>query len=651
MKTPVSLCVIALCVCMTLHSYATNYYVDPSNWGLNKGTLTDPWRSINDIPWYINYFKPGDTLFLKRDQWYTGTLSINSSGSAGAPIVIMGYGAGNAPKLQYNVANPTEQNVYDRTVIRLNQANYIVVDGLELTDDYIPWWNHNVTANCGYGVNIYGTNGNGSHNIIKNVTISKLGCGVAIEGGNDNTVTDCTIMNLRMILNTPDVAWDDFGAMGIMVGGSNNTITRNIIQDCYSNSYDYTIDGGAIEMYGAVSNNKILYNKCSENLGFMEFGSSSGEQALNNVIGYNLLINNGHVFWINTNNGYGVDVRNLQFYNNNVIETHTPRLPEVKNLIGIASTPWASNVLTMKNNIFWINTSSNVTDPNIQPFNGPQLIHQSNLYHLMGGLMGFNMDGSEKKLNANDQVFANTADSDPNQWDFALSLFSAAVNIGQNTGIDKDFFDQAVPTDGMYDAGILQQNMTARIQSTLPVTFLSVKGLPGSNGNTVAWETTNDAANHFEVEKSNDGNTFNKIAEVPYNAKAGTTSTKYQYVDVNKAGDVQYYRIKVVESGSNGNYSQVVSIKNISSTDNNLSLTVYPNPAQDYLYVKTTGIDLLNKELVLVNMSGMELRRTRITNASNQTQLNVSNLPKGVYAIKLMDDTTNKPQSILFTKK
>ena len=653
MKTPISVCLIALFVLMTRQSYATNYYVDPSSWGSNQGTLTNPWRSINDIPWYINYFKPGDTLFLKRDQWYTGTLSINSSGSAGAPIVIMGYGAGNAPKLQYNVASPTEQNIYDRTIIRLNQANYIVIDGLELTDDNIPWWNHNVTANCGYGVYIYGTNGNGSHNVIKNVTVSKLGCGVTLDGGSDNTVTGCTITNLRMILNTPDVQWDDFGAMGIMVGGSGNTITHNIIQDCYSNSYDYTIDGGAIEMYGAVSNNKIMYNKCSENLGFMEFGSASGQQALNNIIGYNLLINNGHVFWINTNNGYGVDVRNLQFYNNNIIETHPPRLSEVRNLIGIASTPTISNVLTMKNNIFWIATSSNVTDPNIKPFNGPQLIHQSNLYHLSGGLMGFTIDGSEKNLSASDQVFTNTSSTDPTQWDYTLSNLSIAVNIGQVTGIDKDFYNQAVPTDGITDAGIAE-NMTLTINTTLPVQFLSVKGLPGVNGNTIAWETTNDVANHFEVEKSNDGNTFNKIAEVPYAAKAGATSTKYQYVDVNKAGDVQYYRIKVVEPGSNGAYSQVVTIKNISSpnnANNNNGLSVFPNPAQDYVYVKTTGTDLLNKEMVLVNMSGMELRRTKITNAgSNQVKLNVSNLPRGVYIVKLMDNKTGKNESTTFVK-
>ena len=646
------MCLIALFVLMSMNSFATNYYVDPSNWGLNQGTLTNPWRSINDVPWSINYFKPGDTLFFKRDQWYTGTLSINSSGSAGAPIVIMGYGAGNAPKFQYNVASPAEQNVYDRTIIRLNQANYIVVDGIELTDDYIPWWNHNLTANCGYGVYIYGTNGNGSHNVIKNVTMSKLGCGVAIDGGNYNTVTGCTITNLRMILNTANIEWDDFGAMGIMVGGSNNNITRNIIQDCWSNSYDYQIDGGAIEMYGAVSNNKILYNKCSENLGFLEFGSASGQQALNNVIGYNLLINNGHVFWINTNNGYGVDVQNLQFYNNNVIETHAPRLPDVKNLIGIASTPWNSNVLTMKNNIFWITTSSNITDPNIQPFNGPQLIHQSNLYHLAGGLIGFNMDGSEKKLNANDQVFANMGGSDPNLWDYTLSLFSAAVNIGQNTGIDKDFYDQAVPTDGMYDAGIAQQNMTVRIMSTLPVQFLSVKGLGGTNGNTVVWETTNNIANHFEVEKSNDGNNFKKIAEVPYKTNTGSTSIKYQFVDINKAGDVLYYRIKVVEPGSDSSYSQIVSIKNISSstTNNNNNLTVYPNPAQDYVYLKIPGNDFRNKELELVNMSGTVIKKVRTNEAGSPLKVNVSMLPRGVYVIKIIESETGGYQSIQFTK-
>lgn len=644
MKVALPVFFVALLMFATKASFCKSYYVDPSSTGANQGTYDDPWKSIADVPWSINYFSPGDTLFFKRDRQYTGTLSINSSGSDGAPIVLMGYGAGNAPVFQYNVANPTEAQVYDRTTIRLNQANYIVIDGFELTDVTIPETDHNVTAHCGYGVYIYGTNGNGSHNVIKNVTVSKLGCGIAIDGGSDNTVKECTITNLRMILNTPDVAWDDFGAMGIMVGGSNNKIIRNIIQDCWSNSYDYQLDGGAIEMYGPVCNNKIMYNKASENLGFMEFGSAAGDQALNNVIGYNLLINNGHVFWINTNNGYGVDVRNLQFFNNNVVETHAPRLPDVKNLIGIASTPSIANVLTMKNNIFWITTSANITDPALQPFNGPQLVHQSNLYHLTGGNMGFNMDGTEHNLSASDQLFQNNDFSaDPTTWNYELKQFSVAVNIGQNIGIDTDYYEQSVPFGGAPDAGIAE-NLEL---TTLPVAFVSAQGYAVSGGNTIEWETSNDPANQFEVEKSNEGKTFTTIATVPYKTNSGSLTTKYQFTDNNVMGDVQYYRIKVTETGNASSYSKVIAIKKGAAASN---MSVYPNPARDYVFVKMPNNDFQNKEMVLVNMSGVELRRTKVNETSSQFKMDVSALPRGAYVIKLIDNKTGMNQSTMFAK-
>jgi hypothetical protein len=655
----VALCVffVALLMLATKQSFCTNYYVDPSSAGSNQGTLTDPWKSIADIPWSINYFQPGDTLFFKRDQQYTGTLSINSSGSNGSPIVLMGYGAGKAPVFQYDVAHPTDAQIYDRTTIRLNQANYIVIDGFELTDVSIPETDHNVTANCGYGIYIYGTNGNGSHNLVKNVTVSRLGCGVAIDGGTDNTVTECTITNLRMILNTPDIAWDDFGAMGIMVGSSNNTITHNIIQDCWSNSYDYQIDGGAIEMYGAVSNNKIMYNKASENLGFMEFGSAANDQAYNNLIGYNLLINNGTVFWINTNNGYGVDVRNLQFFNNNVIETHAPRLPDVYNLIGIGATPSGSNVLTMKNNIFWINNSMNVTDPTAQPFNGPQLIHQSNLFHLSGGGMGYIMDATEKSLTAADQVFMdNTSTTDPSAWNYKLKQFCSAIDIGQNTGINKDYFDDAVPFGGAPDAGIAE-NLTVTV---LPLQFISLNGYSVTGGNELDWETTNNGADHFEIEKSNEGVNFQSIATVAYNGNTSSKSTKYQFIDKNVSGDVQYYRVRVVESGNADVYSQIVTIKNNVLVKNGSSTTtkssssgkisVYPNPARNYVYVRIPGADLQNKEMVLANMSGVTLQQTMVNQTSNPYRLDVSKLPAGSYVIEVIDSKSGKNQSAMFTK-
>jgi parallel beta-helix repeat protein len=639
MKTTMSLCLGLIFALATLRVSATNYYVDPSSTGSNQGTFDNPWRSIGDIPWAINYYAPGDTIFFKRGQYFTGTLSLNSSGSNGAPIVLMPYGSGNAPVFQYDAAHNTEPNIYDRVHIRLNQCNNIVVDGFELTDATMPEADHTVTANIGYGVYIY----KGSNNTVKNLTITRLGSGVAIDQSNYNTITNCTIRNLRIILNTPDVEWDDFGAMGIMVGGSDNTITYNQIHDCYGNSYDYQIDGGAIEMYGAVSNNKIMYNTASENLGFMEFGSASVAQALNNTVAYNLLINNGHVFWINTNNIYGVNVANLQFLNNNIVETHPHRLSDVRNLIGIAATPSISNVLTMKNNIFWLSTPINITDPNAQPFNGPQLVHQNNLFHMVGGSMGYTLDVTEKTLQAGVSLFKDiVSSSNPISWDYGLQPASAAIDFGQHTGIVKDFYGKAVPFGGVPDAGIAEN-----ISVILPIEILSCRGWQTESFNVIEWETNADAADHFEIEKSTGGNNFNKIATIPYKTPSGTLTVKYQYTDYDKKGDVLYYRIKAVESANKGSYSKIISIKSNQQTAN---ITITPNPAQDYVYVELPGNDLLNKEMQLINMSGVVLNKQKVNETGSRLKLNVSNLPKGAFVIKLIDGKTGENRSALFTK-
>ena len=639
MKTTMSLCLAMLFVLANLSVRATNYYVDPSSTGSNQGTFNDPWKSIADIPWAINYYSPGDTIFFKRGQYFTGTLSLNSSGSNGAPIVLMPYGTGNAPVFQYDLAHITEANIYDRVLIRLNQCNNIVIDGFELTDATMPETDHTLTANAGYGVYIY----KGGNNVIKNLTITKLGSGVSIDQSDYNTITNCAIRNLRIILNTPDVAWDDFGAMGIMVGGSDNTITYNQIHDCYGNSYDYQIDGGAIEMYGAVSNNKIMYNTASENLGFMEFGSATGAQALNNTIAYNLLINNGHVFWINTNNGYGVNVGNLQFLNNNVVETHPHRLSDVRNLIGIASTPTVSNVLTMKNNIFWLSTPINITDPNIQPFNGPQLVHQNNLFHMVGGSLGYTMDVSEKNLQTGVSLFKDIVSSgNPIAWDYDLQPASAAVDFGQNIGIVKDFYGKAVPFGGVPDAGIAEN-----ISVILPLEILSCRGWQTESGNVVEWETNTDVAEYFEIEKSTGGNNFSKIATVPYKTASGAATVKYQFTDNDKKGDVLYYRIKSIESANKGSYSKIISIK---SNQQTAIISVTPNPAQDYVYVSLPGNDLLNKEMQLVNMAGVVVKKQKVNEAGSRLKIIVSDLPKGAYAVKLTDNKTGENHSALFTK-
>lgn len=643
MKT---LCYLAtLLIWATLPASAVNYYVDPSSSGSNQGTFADPWKSIDDIPATINYFSPGDTVFFNRNQQYTGTLSINSSGAYGVPIVFMPYGYGNAPVFQYKPANSSDVEITNRIIIRLNQANYIVIDGFTLTDASIPENDHATNANVGYGVFIYGgPSNNGYGNIIKNLTISRLGAGIAIDGGTYNTITDCTIQDMRMAVNTPDIVGDDHGAVGIVLAGSNNTIIHNHIQDCWAVSYDYQYDGGAIEIYGPANSNNILYNTAIDNLGVMEFGNSTYAQELNNLVGYNLFINNGHVCWINMGNGFGVDVRNLQLFNNDIIETKPPRIADITSLIGIYTTASVSNVITMKNNIFWLTTPINITDPVVQPFNGPQLIHQNNLYHMNGGNQGFPLDASELNLKTGDSVFKDITSSDPGAWDYTLRTPCVAIDFGQYIGITRDFFGNAVPFGNAPDAGIAENSST--ISKVLPIQILSCKGWAGTNGNTIEWVTSGDPADHFEIEKSNGGSNFKTIGVVPYKTNSG--SAKYQFVDNDLANEVQYYRIKVIEPGSASFYSPVVAIKNNLLSDN---LIVSPNPARGDVYLRIPGNDFRNKEMVVVNMSGIEVKRAKINEATSQLKLNVSMLPDGVYVIKLIDHTSGSYYRTILTKE
>jgi hypothetical protein len=68
------------------------------------------------------------------------------------------------------------------------------------------------------------------------------------------------------------------------------------------------------------------------------------------------------------------------------------------------------------------------------------------------------------------------------------------------------------------------------------------------------------------------------------------------------------------------------------SSDN--SVVVYPNPAQDYLYV--TLPQSSDGKIVLTDISGREISVTN-TNGQKTEALNVGALPSGVYVLLYQD--------------
>jgi hypothetical protein len=66
-------------------------------------------------------------------------------------------------------------------------------------------------------------------------------------------------------------------------------------------------------------------------------------------------------------------------------------------------------------------------------------------------------------------------------------------------------------------------------------------------------------------------------------------------------------------------------------------LSIYPNPATDKITLETTGA-VKESNLAIVNAQGQELISRKITEP--KTQIDISNLPSGVYFVRLLNEKT-----------
>lgn len=424
-------------------THATNYYVDASTTlTTQNGSLASPWKTLSQVNSNMSSFLPGDIISFKKGGTYPGQLNVNRSGSAGNPITFNAYGTGNAPIFSGTGSRITY-------LIYVFSRSYITFDGINVTDPGLSPTDRTQQSNI---ERAFFLDGSSTNLIVKNCSISLVGVGFFLASGG-NTIVNCTVENLRMILNTNNGGYDDYGANAVVIDKDNNTITNNIFRGCWANSYDFTYDGGAIEFNGPeASNNKIMYNTIADCNGVMEMGSNStiGIQA-GNVIAYNKMINNGSLLYINNTGPFAVNVSNLQFYNNVIVETVVGRLND-SYLAGMASASANTGIVVMKNNIIWLTNGVDVARSS--QFTSGQLTHEDNIYRLgTGSVLNFTLHTSELSTSSAN-IFSSSATNDPISWNYAPSTTSPAIDFGQNVGIPKDFAGNPVPATP--NSGILE---------------------------------------------------------------------------------------------------------------------------------------------------------------------------------------------------
>ncbi|SDG57367.1 Por secretion system C-terminal sorting domain-containing protein [Dyadobacter soli] len=121
---------------------------------------------------------------------------------------------------------------------------------------------------------------------------------------------------------------------------------------------------------------------------------------------------------------------------------------------------------------------------------------------------------------------------------------------------------------------------SAECRTVLPVTLVSFEIKKVAEGNKLVWQTATEAGNKgFEIERSADGRVFTSIGFVHGNGDSGTLKS-YSFTDALPLTN-SYYRLKQWDWDGSFEYSKIVWVH-----ANTLAAIAYPNPAQEFVYIR-----------------------------------------------------------------
>jgi len=260
---------------------------------------------------------------------------------------------------------------------------------------------------------------------------------------------------------------------------------------------------------------------------------------------------------------------------------------------------------------------------NHQPVNNPNVPITHTGYFVYSNFDN-NFAGTE--INAGESVVIGTVifeNSDNKQNDGGEAFIATIAEQPNHTYSGIDFTEHDVLSIGTQ-------------QQILPIVIRSFTATPSDRDTKLDWITSSETnGSHFEIERSNDGSTWEYLARVEAVGNS-TVDVAYDYLDtelpIMKRSNMEtfYYRLKMVDLDGTYEYSEIRSVE----FENNFteSLYVYPNPAVQDVYVNMTtdvpGVETAN--LTVINRNGQIVKNEKIaTNA--EAAVDVSQMVPGTY--------------------
>ena len=157
----------------------------------------------------------------------------------------------------------------------------------------------------------------------------------------------------------------------------------------------------------------------------------------------------------------------------------------------------------------------------------------------------------------------------------------------------------------------------------LPVNLISFNAVKGNNSVHLNWTTAGESnMNHYEVQRSTDGNNFSSLASIA--ARNLPTISSYTSNDNSPVKGVSYYRLKMISNQGTAKYSDIISV-HFNGTG---IVDLYPNPliSGETLYINNEDKEQL--KIQFFDMTGKKL--LSVETSTNQVPLSLPERWKGI---------------------
>ncbi|MCX6210363.1 MAG: T9SS type A sorting domain-containing protein, partial [Bacteroidetes bacterium] len=224
-------------------------------------------------------------------------------------------------------------------------------------------------------------------------------------------------------------------------------------------------------------------------------------------------------------------------------------------------------------------------------------------------------------------------------YTYPITLLASTPNDGtENIVVPVNYTTTArvrVRALGNIFYSINSNNFTIKVNPA-PVKWLSVTAQKEKNKTVKILWTVNEIENsYYDVERSIDGNKFEKIVTVAASKEDGNNHS-YTAIDIKPITGKNYYRIKQVDKDGHYTFSIIVFVM-IEEVNN--SFTIYPNPATSNINLYSNA-NFYKADIQMFDAIGRIVYAQVNKNISKGSiiNINLSHLPKGVYSIRIQSD-------------